>query len=347
MLAGIFAATAASADVDFGTYARSLGMGGAGIALVDQPVITATLNPAAAGLLNRTHFVFPSLSMRSQGASVNYLQEHLKNTYDLDGDGAIQLARDLGKNDTRLDMDFVTGLTVGSIGITADAQAVASVTPSQAFKDYANGIAINQSDYGNVYADVRGQAVWSMPAIALATRVKSIKPESGNLYLGTRLKMLRGIARSERVFVDQANSLAQGRIVLDTITNTDSDEMGFGADIGALWSPAGKGNLTYAITADNFLAPTLGTIDLDTVINLGIAGQPTNKFVWAVDLANLTGAYNTGAKYRMGAEYKLGNSFAVRGGYASSSWTFGVGVLGVDFAFSNRVPFTIGRTMVF
>lgn len=340
-------AIGASADVDFGAYARSVGMGGAGLALINEPTAATTMNPAALGLLNKkVNFIFPSFTVRSEGASVSDVIDNLNNVYNMSSDDAQKLARDFGSGDTSLNADMITGFTVGSIGVTIDGQADARIIPSEQFKQWAQNNVL-PSDSNQFYADVKGQAVVSLPSVAFAAKVPSLKPEKGDLWVGTKLKLLRGYAHTERVELASDYISGDPNVRLQTRSIVDTEETGLGADLGLIYKPAGNGNMTYAFAVTNALKSSLGPIDLGTVVNAGVAGQPLRGLTWAADLVNITGAYDQHMQLRAGAEYRLGRILALRGGYSSRAWTFGFGVAGYDFAFSGKSPFTVGRTILF
>ena len=69
--------------------------------------------------------------------------------------------------------------------------------------------------------------------------------------------------------------------------------------------------------------------------------------VFAADLINLNKANDGNTELRFGGEWNLGSLFALRAGYAGSSWSYGVKVLGLNFAFSDRTAQLLSNVLKF
>jgi hypothetical protein len=95
------------------------------------------------------------------------------------------------------------------------------------------------------------------------------------------------------------------------------------------------------------MKPGLGNIAQETTWNVGLAVQPIPKTLIVADLVNLTNAYDEGVDFRCGVEFCPIRALALRAGYSGDSLTTGVGLFGIDFAFSSETPISISRTIRF
>lgn len=124
------AATCAYAsDINFGATARSMGMGGAGIALGDDSGTTAILNPAAPAVAGqRFRLIFPGFSFNTSGATFGDLTDSISKLSDGNTDDAIDLITDFGKHPTKLTFNTVAGFA-GTTGLTFEGEAQGIITP--------------------------------------------------------------------------------------------------------------------------------------------------------------------------------------------------------------------------
>lgn len=140
MLAGVAVALATCAfasDFNFGSYARSEAMGGAGLALTDDPTTTTVINPAAgAAKGQRFQFVFPSVDFHVRGATLSDIFDRTGDLSDTGNDDVAELARDFAGQDTTFTMGLSTGFS-GPIGFMAEGEAQASILPSPILKKWA------------------------------------------------------------------------------------------------------------------------------------------------------------------------------------------------------------------
>ena len=128
-LVALLATVACASDLNFGATARSMAMGGAGIALGDDSGTTAVLNPAAPACAGaKFRFIFPGLDFHTMGASFSDLLDSV-NKIGGDEDDALSLINDFAKRKTGLTFNMVTGFA-GPVGFTIEAQANGLITPS-------------------------------------------------------------------------------------------------------------------------------------------------------------------------------------------------------------------------
>src|SRR5689334_20646278 len=85
----------ASADVIFGSNARSTAMGGAGLAIVDRSGYNTLVNPAGLALYNRrVKLSYPGVGIHISGVSFSAASSHLFGNPDKND--AVTLAKDFG-----------------------------------------------------------------------------------------------------------------------------------------------------------------------------------------------------------------------------------------------------------
>ncbi|MGQ9581577.1 MAG: hypothetical protein ACUVT8_11650, partial [Armatimonadota bacterium] len=144
-----------ASDINFGATARSMAMGGAGIALGDESATTAPLNPAAPACAGaKFRFIFPGLDFHTVGASFGDLLDSVSNLKG-DEEDALELVNDFAKQQTGLTFGMVTGFA-GPFGFTIEAQANGIITPSPEAAKWATAALLFRRDYKNVnLTDVR------------------------------------------------------------------------------------------------------------------------------------------------------------------------------------------------
>jgi len=375
------------ADINFGGYARSIGMGGAGLAVVDDPVAAGAINPASYALKSPGfRLMWPSLDLRMEGTSLSNLLDVIGETSDATGENAVEIARLLGKQDTKIEVGLYGGFAAGPVVITADGQANVILHPEDAFRNWAttgevtdlgryagfvtantagSGFTVDYQGLNNALAsdgyaaNLSGMAVYSLPAVGVGFKL----PKHPSWHVGVRIKALKSNAVSNRVIPDlqdgDVDLDSSGRItgisLADALTTDDNwtgkrdvEDSGMGADIGVIYqSPNPKMQLTAAMVWTNFVKPSLEAVDLEKMISLGAALRLSNKFLVAADLVNITGSYGQNMRLRMGAEFTPVRWFAIRAGYGGGNPTFGLGIGGFDLAISKDTPALIGRLWKF
>ncbi len=136
-LAALVAVPACASDLSFGSTARSVSMGGAGLALADNPGTTVVLNPAApAASGSRTRFIFPAFEVHSTGASFSDLTDSIDKLASDNTDDALSLVNDFATHDTTLTFSALTGFA-GPFGVTVGGEAQALIQPGAAAAEWA------------------------------------------------------------------------------------------------------------------------------------------------------------------------------------------------------------------
>ncbi len=134
----VFATAAAASDFDIGAGARSVAMGGAGLALGDRTGTTAVLNPAAAAAAGGgVRFIWPAISFHTTGASISDLTDSLSDVGGGNSDDAISLVNEFAKHTTSLSLASTAGFA-GPFGIMIDGEASGVITPGAAAQEWAN-----------------------------------------------------------------------------------------------------------------------------------------------------------------------------------------------------------------
>ena len=351
---------ASASDINLGSYARSVGMGGAGIALADNTG-SSIINPAAnAAMGARFGFIWPSIDMSSRGATINELQNRTSEVSNTSGTDAIKLAEDFGKQRTSMNLAFNTGIT-GTLGITAEGEAQGLINPGTAFKEWvsaghpttADGLysanlvaakdATTISNYAtNTLTDgtyVRGTYLYSLPAVTYGMGMDVGK---GKMWIGTKMRWLSSEVRNWNI-----NAVSSGTDVSLSAEESDRQkDTGFGADLGFILHPY-KSKMQYGAVINNFVEPKLTGVRTPSMLSVGTAMQLTKKVLIAADLVNINQAYDEKTRLRMGAEYILNKKMAVRAGYTGTNLTYGVGFFGINVAFATESPAMISRTLRF
>jgi hypothetical protein len=175
--------------------------------------------------------------------------------------------------------------------------------------------------------------------------------------IGTRIKLERAVY--SHYLVDSANILnntpAAPAPELNGGTTITKD--GVGADLGFLVHPSRYEGLSGALVITNLIDPGFRINGTDATgaatkydlqprsVSVGTAWTH-NKFVAALDLADLTRSY-VSPEARVGAEYET-HRLALRAGYSSAvGFTAGFGWGWFQFAFGNRAPLVVSEALRF
>lgn len=355
----VFAATPLLAvDANFGAYARSEAMGGAGLALIDSSTSASGLNPAAAAANGGgLKFVIPSVDYSCRGASLSDLADSSSEINSSNEDDAIKLAEDFGERQTILTVGATTGF-VGRFGITAEGEAQGLINPGSNFSAWVAaghptdaatlqslGFISGPADLANfannltTNTSVIGRYVYAAPAVYYATAFNTSK---GKLWAGTKVRFLHSEVRSWNIAAGESG----GNVSLSAAEAEQLKDNGVGADIGFVFRPT-KSRMQYGMAISNFLEPKLSGISAPAMLSVGAAAQFKPGILAAIDLVNINQAYSEKTRLRMGAEWKIGRLLALRGGYSGTSFTWGFGAFGLDFAFSDKAPNIISRSLWF
>jgi hypothetical protein len=143
-------------------------------------------------------------------------------------------------------------------------------------------------------------------------------------------------------------------------------DTGVAADVGFLFRPsAGKG-VSAALVINNLVKPNAsfrainaglqqyqGRVNSNEEFDLlqttvsGGAALETGGLTIAADIMDLTSATRP-ADLRFGAEQRIGSKIAIRGGYSSNTGvTGGFGLFGFNFAFGERLPLEVNKSIRF
>lgn len=337
-------ALSASADINAGGQARFLALGGAGLACTDSPALTSTVNPAALGMLpKRLSFIFPNVGFQTDGATLSSISDWADDIWDLSGTEGVDFARQFGKQATMLDVTAGTGLMGGPIGIGADGEARIRIIPNAAFQEFARTGNL-PDDPSQMQATVWAEAAASLPSISLGFKVPGFATGKGDMWIGTRLRYVRG------TYVRRTVSWSGSMDPNDPLATSDEpvqNESGIGGDLGMIYRAPGPSRFSVGLVATDLFKPGLGNISQDTSWNVGIAVEPMAKMLFVADLVNLTNAYDEGVDLRCGLEFRPIRMLALRAGYSGDALTTGIGIFGMDFAFSSNTPLSISRTIRF
>jgi hypothetical protein len=152
LFVAVLGAAVSASSLDVGASARSVAMGGAGLALGDRLGTTAIVNPAAPAACSAgSRFVWPALSLHTTGASVSDLSNSIDNLSGGDDSDAISLVNDFATQDTTLSVNSMMGF-VGPFGIIVQGQANGIIAPGDAAAEWARA-AQKFEDAGSVDLD--------------------------------------------------------------------------------------------------------------------------------------------------------------------------------------------------
>ena len=345
----VLLALPAFADIDLGGSARSSAMGGAGLAVLDDPLATAMINPAAMALVSkRFSLQFPSFDLRARGVSISDLLDSMGNVSGSDTEGAIALAREFGGQETQLGIDLNAGVSLGTSAIAIGGQAIARINPGDAFRAWANDGTVPTNpdtglpDPGMATAVVSGDAVNYLPSVSMGWKVPRSK---STMYMGVRGRLVQSTHYEQSLKLGDEGGGSIG--IVEDGAEIKSEGNGFGMDIGMIMRADGPRQTTYGLVVTNFLHPNLTGIEQSPMVSLGFATKPSKKVMVAADLVNIFRGYGESPMLRMGVEIQATKRFALRAGLSGNSFTYGFGLFGLNLAFSSEIPMTIANTLRF
>lgn len=343
LLAGAIAMPAL-ADVGIGGDARFVAMGGAGLASTVGPDVIANINPAALGMLpRRFKLEIPNCSFASTGVGVSSFNGYAGDVWSLSGPEGIDLARRFGTTQSTYDITVGTGLSVGPANLMALGEAGIKIIPNAAFREFATTGTL-PADPTTMRATVWGEATTSIPAIGFGFKVPSIATGNGDLWIGTRLRYVKGTYVRRTV---EWSGDADPDNLLQISEEPAENASGIAGDLGVIYKVPGHLNMSYGVVATNLLKPNLGNIRQGTIWSMGVSAQPNSKMLFVADLVNLTGAYDESTQLRFGAEFRPIRALAFRAGYSGDAVTTGIGIFGLDLVYSPKMPVSISRTLRF
>ena len=356
-------AVGACAGLDFnaGTYARCVGMGGAGIAVDDDMGEAMLINPAAAiSSPGRQRFIFHGIDVHSRGAKWSEISNDLDEVTSGSTLDSVRLIRTYGDERTTMTFYGLMG-TCGNLGITVEGEAQGIVNPSDNFMIWtllgqpttpaqlvaaglvpAPGNPAQVAAYAATLANgsfVAGSYLYALPAVTVGTGMKT---RAGGFYVGAKLKLLHSYVRRWNI----TSGVVGTDIALDATEVPGVSDTGFGADLGFLYKPYAS-KLQFGLLINNAVDAGLQGVETPTTWSVGAAMKMSPRWLAVADLANLNDAYDEGVKLRLGAEYMVSRRFALRGGYSGDSFTLGLSYLGWNFAVSSDVPLLYSRAFRF
>ncbi|MCC6483472.1 MAG: conjugal transfer protein TraF [Armatimonadetes bacterium] len=326
----------AAADFASGAYARQLGMGGAGLALIDQASSTQYLNPAALAFTKKKlGFNFPSGTIRFDGVSFSTASDLRRAVLDQDQDDIIESARRMARREATVDASFVSGLTFYKANLGYEGQGRVQATPDSALMSWANG---PQTTPPTGTSRIRAASVVSAPSIAVGSNVPWYK--GGRLAVGARVRFQQLSGQTREVTFDNGNA---------SVADLASEHRnGVAADVGFVLRPQENKGIAYGLVVNDLIHPHFQSYEQRTMISGGIAKHFRPGLVAAADAVNITNAYGDGVDLRAGIEYKPLKFFALRTGLSTHrGWTVGVQLAGFNFAWAADAPMVLSQTLRF
>jgi hypothetical protein len=366
------AALAEDYDYTFGSDARAFAMGGAGLAVTrNQGSNERRYNPASLAYTPRGFTLYsPSFSFRADGAiSTTKAYSYLLSGAEI-GE-TTDLIRRFGEEDSVFGVNSNIGFRVGSFELQVEGVGKSRLLPNASLARWAQQGANLSNVPADAQADVLAAGYLTLPSIAYAIKLPSRKEdvEANRGYdtaVGLRVRVLQTLYT--RYFLNQT-------AILGNIEPLRAPELGgkdylkdtgVAADVGFLFRPrAGKG-VSAALVINNLVKPNSkfqavnaglaqyqGRVGNNEEFNLlqttvsGGAAYETGGLTVAADLMDISSATRP-VDLRFGAEQQIGNSIALRAGYSSNTGvTGGFGLFGFNFAFGERLPLEVNKSIRF
>lgn len=366
------AALAEDYDYTFGSDARAFAMGGAGLAVTrNQSAYERRYNPASLAFTPKGFaFYSPSFSFRADGAiSTTKAYSYLFSGAELSE--TTDLVRRFGEEDSVFGLNSNIGFRVGSFELQIEGVGKSRILPNASLANWAKAGANLNTVPSDAQADVLAAGYLTLPSIAYAiklpARPNAEDPNKGyDTAVGLRLRVLQTFYT--RYFLNQTAVLGN----IDPIRapelggNDYLKDTGVAADVGFLFRPrAGKG-VSAALVINNLVKPNSkfeavnvglaqyqGRVGNNEEFNLlqttvsGGAAYETGGLTVAADLMDISSATRP-VDLRFGAEQQIGKSIALRAGYSSNTGvTGGFGLFGFNFAFGERLPLEVNKSIRF
>jgi hypothetical protein len=347
---------AARADVIFGGNARSFGMGGAGIAIVDRSERNTLLNPAALALFNRrSKLEYPHIGFHASGVSWNTAFDHIFSGPN--ANDAVSIAKDFGKQESSYGLGLGWGIRIAHMDAHLDGEAAVHVFPNEALQTWAKTADGDVTKLtGQEKADLYGAAIYSLPEVGAATRI-SPAGSKVRVEAGTRIRLERAVYTHYLVNSENIANNTPATPAPELNGGTTRTRDGIGVDFGFLMHPAEHKGFSAAFVAFNAVEPGFTFTGTDVNGNPAkFALQPRSisagtaweggRVIGAFDVVDVTRAYGN-VQARLGGEYTT-HGLAFRAGYNSASgFTAGFGRGWIQLAFGNRAPLQVTSTLQF
>lgn len=377
------AAIAEDYDYTFGADARAFAMGGAGLATTrNQTSNESRFNPASLAFTPKGFALYsPSFSFRTDGAiSTTKAYSYLFSGAEI-GE-TTDLIRRFGEEDSVFGINSNIGFRLGSFELMVQGVAKSRLLPNASLANWAKAGANLNNVPSDAQADVLAAGYLTLPSIAYAIKLPSrsrsedatadgadganSNDKGYDTAVGLRVRVLQ--TYYTRYFLNQ--TVIRGNI--DPLRAPELGgrdylkETGVAADVGFLFRPrAGKG-VSAALVVNNLVKPNSkfraintglqqyqGRVGNNEEYNLlqttvsGGAALETGGLTIAADLMDITSATRP-VDLRFGAEQQIGKSIALRGGYSSNTGiTGGFGLFGFNFAFGERLPLEVNKSIRF
>lgn len=349
---GMLAVSPANANLTIGgANARSVAMGGAGLAVrnnADEIPVNVALLAESSG---RISLETPTFDMRMDGAKQTDAQG-LLGQYILDPSKAFSLALDLGKQDTFITTSVTTGIKLPFSNVSAWASMDTKIVPNEAYQTWANSGGLLLPFLPDAAADVYSIGVISIP-VSIGIRLPA---NGGDLDFGVRIKPTRAYYSH---FIVNKDAVENNEPVLAPEMGGEKflSQESLAADIGLLYSPPGMRSLRLAAVVNNIVQPkpidfnspsVTGMLKQDvsaTTINVGAAVE-NRDVTLAADLLDVTEQYGS-SQLRLGAELRPMHSIAIRAGYTEDGVSYGLGLGGFNIAVTGSDTLAFGQTVKF
>ncbi|MCG9895306.1 MAG: conjugal transfer protein TraF [Fimbriimonadaceae bacterium] len=359
-LFGIAAAVAcltspALADLGLGG-SRSAGMGGAGLALGNDPEGPGARNPAWYALNPRNRFSFPNLRYTFDGIGWGELDDFFGSASSgaLDSDRLGELARTFGHRDVRFGLGLGFGFQAGSFGLDLRADGNGLTTPNASLAGWVAG----GSNLAAVPADARLDG-YGLARLELGLSLgQKLDVPIGDLAVGGRLKITRSYYNHS--FAGQAEIISGTATGAVEMNGQDVlEETGIGLDLGANLEPSALPGLSLTVVWNNFIEPSNR---INASVPFSLTREGVKPFSRSLDLGAayrlgpITGAFDlidvfseAGPRdVRIGGEAALGRLLAVRTGWSSLFGpTIGAGIGGFNISYAQRLPLQAGYAIRF
>lgn len=336
----------------------AFGLGGAGLALLNNPVQNYRLNPAMLAYgPNSFQFSFPSVGVRLDGISVSDLRDNFGSITSggISNDKLVSFSKTFGQRTIDVGADAQIGIYTNHLGIQLVGNGTASTVPNAALRAYNPNGGGAPADGSQL--DAYGQAYSS---INVGYAILKHKQEGAIAY-GATAKFIHGYYAHKIVAYAGGNgSVANGSEMggADTL-----DQTGVGVDLGAIYASSKVPGLTYGATILNAIRPNVkfnsqlpsdqgggivsnGADFFQTSFNIGMGYMPSHGLAFAadyIDVGNKTGQ----SSLAMGLQMNLGAA-ALEAGYNSrTAFSLGLNIAGFNIALQGRRPLVLGSVFRF
>jgi len=329
------------ADLSFGSSAREMAMGGAGLALTDNPTASIARNPAALAYRSGFNFRWPNLAFRERGAAgLGDIIDKISQTGgDISTEDALDLVRDFATNETTMQLNLQTGLTVANLDFASAGEGQIRVIPNELLREWASSPLPTPDPPDGAGATINAGAIYSLPSIAMARKVESLGGKNASFAVGARVNLLHSVAY---------NSTVEWQAGVGDVTPEETlKETDWSADLGLIYELKKPIGAKVALVASDIKKPSLAGLNTETVFDAGFAMRTPIGLVVAADARNLTKAYGENMILCAGAEWKLG-PLALRAGLSSKDSGLSIGVgLGslLSLSFSPNSAFDAAATI--